>query len=327
MRILIVEHDLSVANGLTLLLKPLSAAIDQTDTGEEAVELARLYDYDVVLLALMLPDIDGYEVVRRLRAGRIETPVLVLSEISRPEASVKALRMGADDFIIKPFDKAELLARVQAVIRRSKGHSQPIVQIGPMALHLDSREVTVSGKPVSLTGKEYNILELLTLRKGMVLSKDVFLNHLYGGIDEPEAKIIDVFICKIRKKLASAGCENLIVTVWGQGYVLRDPAVGAGRLPAWRVAAASAQQSPLPRRLPPESYAPERRETEATSASSLPRRGLSTFRHDGAIGMRPIATVGCNPTVGGLLPPGRTMDGDRRLSGYSSGLMSRSRTA
>ena len=125
MRILIVEHDLSVANGLTLLLKPLSAAIDQTDTGEEAVELARLYDYDAVLLALMLPDIDGYEVVRRLRAGRIETPVLVLSEISRPEASVKALRMGADDFIIKPFDKTELLARVQAVIRRSKGHSQP----------------------------------------------------------------------------------------------------------------------------------------------------------------------------------------------------------
>ena len=246
MRILIVEHDLSVANGLTLLLKPLSAAIDQTDTGEEAVELARLYDYDVVLLALMLPDIDGYEVVRRLRAGRIETPVLVLSEISRPEASVKALRMGADDFIIKPFDKTELLARVQAVIRRSKGHSQPIVQIGPMALHLDSREVTVNGKPVSLTGKEYNILELLTLRKGMVLSKDVFLNHLYGGIDEPEAKIIDVFICNIRKKLASAGCENLIVTVWGQGYVLRDPAVGAGRLPAWQVAAASAQQSPLP---------------------------------------------------------------------------------
>src|SRR5213595_3276688 len=121
MRILIVEHDLSAARRLTLLLKSLDAAIDQTDTGEEAIELARHYDYDLVLLALMLPDMDGYEVVRRLRAGRIETPVLVLSGISRPEATVKALRMGADDFMVKPLDEAELLARVQAVIRRSKG--------------------------------------------------------------------------------------------------------------------------------------------------------------------------------------------------------------
>jgi two-component system, cell cycle response regulator CtrA len=245
MRILIVEHDLSATRRLTLLLKSLDAAIDQTDTGEEAIELARHYDYDLVLLALMLPDMDGYEVVRRLRAGRIETPVLVLSGVSRPEASVKALRMGADDFMVKPFDEAELLARVKAVIRRSKGYCQPTLQIGPMALHLDSREVTVGGEPVSLTGKEYNILQLLTLRKGMVLSKEVFLNHLYGGIDEPEPKIIDVFICKLRKKLASAGSENLIRTVWGQGYVLSDPTSGGGHLPVWRIEAASVQQNPL----------------------------------------------------------------------------------
>ncbi len=130
--------------------------------------------------------------------------------------------MGADDFISKPFDKAELVARMQAVVRRSKGYSQPTLRVGSLQLNLDSREVLVDGKPVHLTGKEYSILELLVLRKGMVLTKEAFLNHLYGGMDEPEMKIIDVFICKLRKKLALAGAGQLIGTVWGRGYMMRD---------------------------------------------------------------------------------------------------------
>ena len=229
MRVLLVEDDLTVARGLSLMLKSGGAVVDHSDTGEEALELARHYDYDVVLLDLMLPDVEGYEVVRRMRAARVETPVLILSGLSRPQAKVKGFAAGADDFMTKPFDKAELLARIQAVLRRSKGYSQPTLRIGDVVLNLDSREVTVGSKIVHLTGKEYSILELLVLRKGMVLTKEAFLNHLYGGMDEPEMKIIDVFICKLRKKLAQAGASSLIGTVWGRGYMVRDPSTDGAR--------------------------------------------------------------------------------------------------
>lgn len=222
MRVLLVEDDLTAARGVSLMLKAVGAVIDHSESGEEALELLRHYDYDVVLLDLVLPDIEGYEVVRRMRIARNDTPVLILSGMTRPQAKVKGLGMGADDFITKPFDKAELLARMQAVVRRSKGFSQPTVRIGTVELNLDSREVTVDGGEVHLTGKEYSILELLVLRKGMVLTKEAFLNHLYGGMDEPEIKIIDVFVCKLRKKLAAAGADNLIGTVWGRGYMIRE---------------------------------------------------------------------------------------------------------
>jgi two-component system cell cycle response regulator CtrA len=227
MRVLLVEDDLATARGITLMLKQASMIVDAADTGEEAMELARLYDYDIVVLDLMLPDMEGYEVVRRLRAARIETPVLILSGMTRPQAKVKGFGMGADDYITKPFDPQELIARIQAIVRRAKGFSQPTISIGPLTLNLASRDVSVAGRAVHLTGKEYAILELLTLRKGAVLTKEAFLNHLYGGIDEPEVKIIDVFICKLRKKLAQAGAPELIGTVWGRGYVLRDPASDA----------------------------------------------------------------------------------------------------
>jgi two-component system cell cycle response regulator CtrA len=228
MRALLVEDEVTAAKGIALMLKSGGAVVDTADTGEEALELVRHYDYDIVVLDLMLPDMDGYEVVRRIRAGRIDVPVLILSGLTRPQAKVKGFGLGADDFITKPFDKAELLARIQALVRRSKGYSQPTLRIGTMQLNLDSREVVVAGRPVHLTGKEYAILELLVLRKGMVLTKETFLNHLYGGMDEPEMKIIDVFICKLRKKLAQAGAENLIGTVWGRGYMMREPAADRG---------------------------------------------------------------------------------------------------
>jgi two-component system cell cycle response regulator CtrA len=223
MRILLVEDDLTAARGISLMLKAGGAVVDHAGTGEEALELTRHYDYDLVLLDLLLPDMDGYEVVRRLRVARNDTPVLIVSGMARPQAKVKALAMGADDYITKPFDRAELLARMQAVMRRSKGFSQPALRVGPLELNLDSRDVAVNGQAVHLTGKEYAILELLVLRKGMVLTKEAFLNHLYGGLDEPEMKIIDVFVCKLRKKLAQAGADNMIGTVWGRGYMIREP--------------------------------------------------------------------------------------------------------
>jgi two-component system cell cycle response regulator CtrA len=229
MRVLLVEDDVTTARGIVLMLKASNAVVDQAETGEEALELARHYDYDIVVLDLMLPDMEGYEVVRRIRASRLDVPVLILSGLTRPQAKVKGFGMGADVYITKPFDKAELIARMQAIVRRSKGFSQPTLRIGSLQLNLDSREVLVAGHQVHLTGKEYAILELLVLRKGMVLTKEAFLNHLYGGMDEPEMKIIDVFICKLRKKLAQAGADALIGTVWGRGYMLREPSSDGAR--------------------------------------------------------------------------------------------------
>jgi two-component system, cell cycle response regulator CtrA len=224
MRVLLAEEDLIAVHGITLMLKAAGAVVDQTDSGEDALELLRHYEYDIVLLNLTLPVIDGFEVVRRMRVSRNDTPVLILSGLTMPQAQVKALTLGADDFIIKPYDKADLLARMQAIVRRSKGFSQPTVRFGRLQLNLDSREVMVDGRDFHVTGKEYSILELLVLRKDMVVTKEVFLTHLYGGMDEPEVKIIDVYVCKLRKKLARAGAEVIIRTIWGRGYMIREAA-------------------------------------------------------------------------------------------------------
>jgi two-component system cell cycle response regulator CtrA len=224
MRVLLVEDDSSTARSIELMLKTEGFVVDVTDLGEDGLEIGKLYDYDIIVLDLMLPDIDGYEVLRRFRAGRIDTPILILSGLTELDNKIKGLGFGADDYLTKPFDKRELIARIQAIVRRSKGHAQSVIKTGKLVVNLDSRMVEVEGQPLHLTGKEYGILELLSLRKGTTLTKEMFLNHLYGGIDEPELKIIDVFICKLRKKLSSATQgDNYIETVWGRGYVLRDP--------------------------------------------------------------------------------------------------------
>ncbi|MCZ6636923.1 MAG: response regulator transcription factor [Alphaproteobacteria bacterium] len=232
MRVLLIEDDSSTAKSIELMLKAESFVVDSTDLGEDGLEIGKLYDYDLVILDLMLPDMDGYEVLRRLRSARVTTPVLILSGLTEPDSKVKGLGFGADDYLTKPFDKAELIARIHAIVRRSKGHAESIIRTGKMAVNLDTRMVEVDDQPIHLTGKEYGILELLSLRKGTTLTKEMFLNHLYGGMDEPELKIIDVFVCKLRKKLSAAtDGANYIETVWGRGYVLREPtgqeAVGA----------------------------------------------------------------------------------------------------
>ena len=225
MRILLVEDDSATAQGIQLMLQSEGYICDCTDLGEDGLEIGKLYDYDIIILDLMLPDIDGYEVLRRLRAARVKTPILILSGLSDLDDKIKGLGVGADDYLTKPFDKRELIARIQAIVRRSKGHSDSIIKTGKLTVNLDTRTVEVEGQPLHLTGKEYGILELLSLRKGTTLTKEMFLNHLYGGLDEPELKIIDVFVCKLRKKLSMAcGGDNYIETVWGRGYVLRDPA-------------------------------------------------------------------------------------------------------
>ena len=238
MRVLLVEDDTSTAKSIELMLKAESFVVDSTDLGEDGLEIGKLYDYDIIILDLMLPDIDGYEVLRRLRAARVATPVLILSGLSETEQKIKGLSTGADDYLTKPFDKRELIARIHAVVRRSKGHSESVIRTGKLSVNLDTSTVEVDGQPLHLTGKEYGILQLLSLRKGTTLTKEMFLNHLYGGMDEPELKIIDVFICKLRKKLAAATeGENYIETVWGRGYVLRDPQEQSGMVAAEAVAA------------------------------------------------------------------------------------------
>ncbi|GJE53206.1 Cell cycle response regulator CtrA [Methylobacterium tardum] len=225
MRVLLVEDDATVAQSIELMLKSENFNTYTTDLGEEGVDLGKLYDYDIILLDLNLPDMSGYEVLRSLRVAKVKTPILVLSGMSSIEDKVKGLGFGADDYLTKPFHKDELVARIYAIVRRSQGHAQSIITMGDLEIDLDEKMASVSGKRVPLTGKEYQMLELLALRKGTTLTKEMFLNHLYGGMDEPELKIIDVFICKLRKKLANASQgKNYIETVWGRGYVLREDA-------------------------------------------------------------------------------------------------------
>ena len=224
MRVLVVEDDTTTARSLELMLASEGFNVYATNLGEEGLDLGKLYDYDIILLDLNLPDMHGYDVLKRLRMAKVDTPILILSGLQELESKVKGLGFGADDYMTKPFVKDELVARIHAIVRRSKGHSQSIIRTGKLAVNLDTRTVEVDGQTLHLTGKEYGVLELLSLRKGTTLTKEMFLNHLYGGMDEPELKIIDVFVCKLRKKLAAAtGGENYIETVWGRGYVLRDP--------------------------------------------------------------------------------------------------------
>ena len=224
MRVLLIEDDSATAQSIELMLKSEGFNVYTTDLGEEGVDLGKLYDYDIILLDLNLPDMSGYQVLKTLRVAKVGTPILILSGLAGIENKVRGLGFGADDYMTKPFHKDELVARIHAVVRRSKGHSHSVINTGKLAVNLDTKTVEVDSQCVRLTGKEYQMLELLSLRKGTPITKEMFLNHLYGGMDEPEHKIIDVFICKLRKKLAAAtDGEHHIETVWGRGYVLRDP--------------------------------------------------------------------------------------------------------
>jgi two-component system, cell cycle response regulator CtrA len=224
MRVLLVENDAAVAHTLEAYCMAQGISPELTDTGEEALELLRHYEFDLLILSLNLPDVDGSAVIRRVRAAGRTTPILALSTTRNPRARVQAFAAGADDVVDQNIDPTELLARVHAIVRRSRGHSQSSLQIGAVTLDLEQQTVLANGKSVTLTGKEFALLQVLMLRKNMVLTKDAILTQLYGGMDEPELKIVDVFVCKIRKKLAQAGLNDFIGTVWGRGYTVRDQA-------------------------------------------------------------------------------------------------------
>jgi len=224
MRALLIEDDSATARSIELMLKSASFNVYTTDLGEEGLDLGKVYDYDIILLDLDLPDMSGFEVLRRLRVSRVTTPILILSGLAGIAEKTRGLGFGADDYMTKPFHKNELVARIHAIVRRSKGHAQSVIQTGDLEVNFDSKTAEVNGSRVHLTGREYQILELLSLRNGKTVSKEIFLENLYSGEEEREIKIIDVFICKLRKKLGNAsGGKDYIETIWGRGYMLRDP--------------------------------------------------------------------------------------------------------
>lgn len=233
MRILVAESDAATAQSIELMLKSESFNVYTTDDGAEAVDLGKLYDYDLILLG-DTPSLTGCDILKALRLAKIKSPIIVQSWDKSIDRTVQALAFGADDYMTKPFHKDELVARIHAIVRRSKGHPVSIITTGNLSVNISTKTVAVSGKQIRFSAKEYAILELLSLRKGMTISKEMFLNHLYSGMDEPEIKIIDVFICKIRKKFMDAtdGAESFIETVWGRGYVLRDEAVATAPSPS-----------------------------------------------------------------------------------------------
>lgn len=225
MHILIVEDNPAAARALELALLAVGHKATHTTSGEAAVELAELYDYDAILMDLGLDDISGQDALRRLRLRKVTTPVVMVSASADLDSKVVCLAAGADDYVTKPFHKAELIARLTAVVRRARGQADSIIRTGAIALNLNTRSAEVAGAPIHLTPSEYRVLELLSLRKNAVLTKEACLNHLYNGVSEPEIKIIDVFVCKLRKKIAAVnGGDSQIETVWGGGYMLRDSA-------------------------------------------------------------------------------------------------------
>ena len=224
MHILVVEDDVVTAAKIEIVLQEENFLCDTTELGEVAVNRAKLLDYDIIILDLMLPDMTGYEVLRQLRAAGVHTPVLILSGLGEVDDKIKGLSFGADDFLTKPFEQRELIARIHAIVRRAKGHAASAVRTGKLLVNLDSRTALIGDQRLRISPKEYQILELLSLRKGNTLTKELLLHELYAGAEEPDVRIIDVFVCKLRRKLAKAtGGEHYIETVRGRGYLLRDP--------------------------------------------------------------------------------------------------------
>jgi two-component system cell cycle response regulator CtrA len=226
MRILLVEDNADLSRDVCRLLEANSFHVDEADRGEDALHLTLAYHYEAIILDLCLPDMRGDEMLKNLRMKNDQTPVLILSGEDAVESRISCLTRGADDYLIKPFNADELVARMHALVRRANGHAKNRIEFGDLVLDLQAKLFTIDNRPLDLTCKEYEMLELLCLRQGSVVSKENFLDHLYGGMDEPETKIIDVFICKLRKKIEQSGAaQSVIKTVWGRGYRIDKPEV------------------------------------------------------------------------------------------------------
>lgn len=228
MRVLLIEDELSVSEVVRLALEKNNQIVDIASNGEDGLNYLDLYDYAIVILDLNLPDISGYDVLKRIRNHKKlsikNIPILILSGYAQVDNKLKGLSLGADDYLTKPFSTAELLMRIETIIRRTTTQSTSIITTGLLEVDINKHKATIGNIDIPLTTKEYLILELLSLKKGQVLSKEQILNHLYNAVDdEPELKIIDVFVCKLRKKIEKhTNGEQYIKTIWGSGYKLSD---------------------------------------------------------------------------------------------------------
>lgn len=203
-------------------LKTTDFSIDRVSYDIQVLSTAYLYEYDLILVEVNNPDKLFFSTLKELRSLNEKISIIVVSTEDNVDVKIRAFQAGIDDYVTIPFNSEELIARCKAVLRRvQKVFSKKIIHIDNLTLNLETHEVFVNHKPVHLTGKEYLILELLILQRGTLISKMALLNHLYNCSIEPDIKIIDVFVCKLRKKLQDAGVEDLISTIWGQGYIFR----------------------------------------------------------------------------------------------------------
>ena len=207
---------------LTAFLRSRMAIVDETSDPEEALDLVKFYDYDAILLRLSENRLGDLDLIRKLRVARVRSPLIAVARSMSEAIRLRVLQTGADDLIVDALSHEEIFMKVQNLIRRSRGFHENALRLGQVEINMNAKKIYANGKPVTLTKKEYQIAEILALRKGVVLSKEAILDHLYGGLDEPNPKIIDVFICKIRKKLQAMGVEDFIETNWGRGYMAID---------------------------------------------------------------------------------------------------------
>lgn len=215
MRILVVEDEPRLLRNLARALREENYAVDTAADGEEGLFKAQSWDYDAIVLDVMLPRLDGWEVLRRLRQHK-RTPVLMLTARDAPADRVRGLDTGADDYLIKPFDLAELLARLRALIRRAAGQAESVINLGEVSLDTRARSVSRAGQPVALTPREYAILEYLALHRGEVVTRSALYEHLFDESEDTLSNLVDVHVFNLRRKLGA----ELITTRRGQGYCI-----------------------------------------------------------------------------------------------------------
>lgn len=217
MRILVVEDEPRLLRNLAKSLREAGYAVDTAETGDDGLFKALTYDYDAVVLDVMLPELDGWQVLEGLRAAK-RTPVLMLTARDTTRDRVRGLDTGADDYLVKPFDLAELLARLRALIRRASGHGRSTIEIRDVVIDTRARTVQQSGNPVSLTAREYAILEYLALHRGEVVTRTALYEHLFDESEDTLSNLLDVHVFSIRRKLGA----DLIATRRGQGYCIES---------------------------------------------------------------------------------------------------------
>lgn len=229
MRILLIEDDPLTIKSLKNALSSRGIVCDDVKLGQEGIETAKLYDYNAIILDLMLSDLDGYQVLLRLRAAKVKVPVIILSGLATSDHITKGLNLGADDYLTKPFNIDELVARLYSIVRRTKSNVHNSLKVADLVINFDNKTIECGNARDTLTDKESQILHLLITRRGTVLAKDIVIKHIYPSYtkqDKANPKNVDVFICKLRGKLKKISCredENFYIeTIWGRGYMFKD---------------------------------------------------------------------------------------------------------